>query len=204
MRQQVAQHLLTNMSSRSPRLMRRHEEEADDQTPFAEFHPWPELRAMSLLPVTAFGPDSAYLARVSSRDALPGLDSPRQAGVQGEAGVDVFTSRTMLASLYARLDDASVVAMKERAASGGDPSHGNPDQFRKLYPPYPKVYAERAAYLDRLAGLAPLNDALRPPETREEVERLAQAVSAGLAELPNTGVTRQPVHFLMTTPKESP
>lgn len=200
----MAQHLLKSLSSKFPRLTRWFDEEADDPTPFAEFHPLREVRAMSLLPLTAFGPESAHLARATSRDTLPGQANHRQGGVQGEARVDVFTSRAMLASLYARLDDASVVAMKERTASGGDPSQGNPEEFRKLFPPYPKAYAERAAYLDRLAGLAPLSDALRPPETREEMDRLAQAVSAGLAELPNTGVTRRPVHFLMTTPKETP
>lgn len=95
----------------------------------------------------------------------------------------------LLAALHDRNELANGFAAAERENSGGDPGRGNPLRLGKLYPPYPSAVEERAAYLDRLAGLGKLNrslsfaadDGLEAPE--------AAAVAGRLAKLPVPGLS---------------
>lgn len=115
--------------------------------------------------------------------------------------VSVTRGASLLAALHIRLDEANAIALAERTDSGGDSSEGDPARLRKLYPPYPVAYQERAAYLDRLAGLGKLNESLRLPaenamELQARSERLARSVAGRLAASPLTSVSRQPSDIL--------
>lgn len=144
------------------------------------------------------------------RPRLPGevFPTPRAgAGNRFQAHdevVSVTRSASLLAALHSRLDEANAVAQAERRTNrNGDMSNSDSERLHKLYPPYPAAYQERAAYLDRLAGLGKLNESLRPSalpgvDTQEQSERLAQAVAAKLAAAPQFSLSRQSAQILRT------
>ncbi len=158
---------------------------------------------MNAVMTTRAGLDPALLAR------LPGEMFPKaRDGVNnhlennGEI-VSLTRNASQLAALHMRLDQVNVIAQAERAHSDGDPAKGDPERLRKLYPPYPPAYQERAAYLDRLAGLDKLNESLRLPaeravESQVQGERLARSVADRLAASPLTRVSRQASDILRT------
>lgn len=158
---------------------------------------------MNAVMATRAGLDPALLTR------LPGeMLSKTRTGVNSRSeniGENVFLTRgaSQLAALHMRLDQVNAIAQAERTNSGGDPSKGDPARLRKLYPPYPPAYQERAAYLDRLAGLGKLNQSLRLPvesavESQAQGEQLARTVADRLAASPGVSVSRHPLEILRT------
>ena len=135
------------------------------------------------------GQDSAAPVRTSS-DAAAAL-RPASVGTDRTGEVVALSQRaSLLAVLHDRVELANELAGAERTASGGDPGHGDPEQLRKLYPPYPAAIQEQAAYLDRLAGLGKLNRALSfGLDTAEAGEQLAADVAGRLAKLSGAGLS---------------
>lgn len=151
---------------------------------------------MNAVVATRAGLDPALLVRLPG-ETLPAArtGANRSSEYSGEI-VSLTRGATNLAALHIRLDQVNAIAQAERTYSGGDPSKGDPARLRKLYPPYPPAYQERAAYLDRLAGLEKLNESLRLPaeksvETQAHGERLARSVAERLAASPGASVSRQ-------------
>ncbi len=159
---------------------------------------------MSAVAAAHMGLDTALLARLSGERSPLARATPVDRPQAHETIASVTPSASLRASLYARLDDAYAVAKAERSASGGDPSQGNPELLRKLYPPYPAEYKDRLAYLDRLAGLGRQNDALmlsaeravaRPEVSERIIQELSQSAAHALSDRPNQGLTRNPANF---------
>ncbi len=150
-----------------------------------------EVGARDMISVTSTRPgqDFATPARVSS-DAVATLRTA-WVGMDRAGEVVALSQRaSLLALLQDRVERANELAGVERTASGGDPGRGDPERLRKLYPPYPGAVQERAAYLDRLAGLGKLNRALSfGLESAGAGEQLAAEVAARLARLPGTGLS---------------
>lgn len=158
---------------------------------------------MNTVMATRAGIDPTLLARLPG-EALP----TTRAGVNIRSETDEVTvaltrGAPRLAALHIRLDQVNAIALAERTSSGGDPAKGDPERLRKLYPPYPYAYQERAAYLDRLAGLGKLNESLRLPvesavEPWGQGERLARSVAERLAASPEASLSRQASEILRT------
>lgn len=146
------------------------------------------------------GLDPALLA-ARQAEALPQSRTGSPQPQQAVPGAGVSQGAALLASLYTRLDEARAVAMAERTASGGDPTQGDPERLRKLFPPYPAEYQSRASYLESLAGLGKQNAALTlpvergdelPGEAERRMQEIGRTVANALSGRPDLGMSQNP------------
>ncbi|MEW5788030.1 MAG: hypothetical protein AB1899_09270 [Pseudomonadota bacterium] len=118
----------------------------------------------------------------------------------GQDRVSVAPATYMLAALRDHAEQAYSLARLERDDSRGRPERGDPERLRKLYPPYPESIRERAAYLEKLAGLGQVDAALQPPAWlgEDQAQGMAERLAARLALRPEASLTRRPAADLIT------
>lgn len=91
------------------------------------------------------------------------------------------------------------IATSVRAAGQADAQGQDLANLRKLYPPYPREFEERARNLEKLIGVRQLNESLSPqptgPDGREplpvDLETLKQSIRQAVMATPSRGLTER-------------
>lgn len=149
---------------------------------------WELTTAISALQA---GIDTALLARQTGEPVGVARVEAPTSGHGGEEEAGISRAASLMAALLSR-QDAMVETAHGLAALGA-----SPEQSRKLYPPYPREYEEKAKGLEKLAGLRRVNESLSPAPRAEtgsdsppvDVAALKQSIQRVLADSSGRGLT---------------